>query len=928
MSTDKITSILQKIRNDRALEDHFFARLATASKPLEWLVPLLNAGYFEPDKNPRPEQTPDKKGYYIPHWSILGALENMAIQNEEAPNDGVSKRLLEIVDRIIAYREDGKRIENYRTDWMLLRIISHLPMKYIGNQHIEFVQNALRPSMGTSLLEHEIGRLFLPKLIKEEAIALIVRLLDVILHYRKSGDKHSSEYISVIDQYYLREILDRNKKDIAELCAVEAANVGISKIREILNEDNSQFNYVWIPTIEDHEQTRLTDRYECQLVRFVRDMLEGADPSEIAPIVKDALGEEHSILKRLAYHVINRRYGALSYLLWSIPGNPIDTLTMHELYELFKTHCKSFSHDQIKTILDWVETQEFYIPDDVSDITEKQESIRAYYKKEWLLSLLDCGDKEVIRLYREYNSINDARIEHPGFHYWSSGVGWVRDVSPINEDEFKKKTNAEIAAFINAYRAEEDQISWDDFTRVNLASSVRAFVSNDPVRFSAGDLTPFLSVPRKYQYEFLRGFEEAWRNDKDFDWSGLLPFMKSLIEETSFWSDQKTEGYSNDYNRWIVNTIADLIQEGTKNDRHAFSPSLLPIAEEILLLLLKETRGEMLMMIDLITSVLNASKGKVFIAAINYSLRYARLHCQDTTDRWVNSVESDFTTRLDKEKEPGLEFSTVVGWYLPYLSYLNREWVINNINRIFDLDSDKHWEAAFVGHIVQTSTVHEDLYELLRDNGHYEKAISWPFADGHAMDKLVQNIAIGYLAGWDSLEDANGLLNKLLQTDNPRLISELVDFMWLFRDRADEEIKGKVKPLWKAIIEEIGPNLKRGEYRSIASRLGKWLSLVDAIDDDIYELLLISMENMEERRGSGFLIEYLLKHVKKTPEKVGNLYLTMLNAGTCPDYRKEDIAAIVQALYDSKETEKANRICNIYFSKGFEFLSETFRKNA
>jgi len=928
MSTDKITKTLQMIKNDKSLEDHFFKKLAVASKPLEWLVPLRDAGYFDPAKNPRLKEAPNKKRYYIPHWNILDALVNMAAKNEENPNDDVSKMLLEIVDGIISDRENEKRIDNYRTDWKLLETISHLPIEYIGTQHIQFIKDALRPSIRTSLLDHEIGNLFLPKLIREGARNLIIGLLDVVTHYSKSDGEYIREYISVIDPYYLKEALDKNKKGISEICAVDAANVAINKMQAILKEDKSPFNYVWIPAIEDHEQTSFPDRYECQLVHFVRDMLEAADPKEIEPIVKDMLGKGHAIFKRLAYHLINHHYDALSHLLWSIPYNPLNSLTIHELYELFKAHCKSFDETQIETILNWIETKDFYFPDKVSGIPEKEEYIKAYYKKEWLLALLDTGNEEVKRRYEVYNSINDATIEHPGFYYWSSGVGTVQDVSPIDEDDFKKKTNDEIVAYINSYK-EEDVTSWKDFTRVNLASSVRKFVSNDPVRFSTY-LTPFLSVPRKYQHEFLRGFEEAWRNNKDFDWNDLLPFMKKLIEDGSFWSEEKKEG-EYDYNRWVADTIADLIREGTKDDKHAFSPDLSPIAEQIILLLLKNVKSDMSMMNDLVTSVLNSSKGKVFMAAINYSLHYARLYCRDKEDRWVESIKSEFTERLDKTREPGLEFSIVIGWHLPYLNYLNKQWVVSNFNRIFDLESDKHWEAAFIGYIVMTSTVDDEFYKLLRDNGHYEKGLSCSFGDKHAADKLVQNITIGYLAGWDDLADSNGLLRKLFETDNTEYISELVTFMsWTFRDRDDEELRRKIKPLWKAIIEKVAPNLDKDEYRIIASNLGKWLSLVDTIDDDIYEWLQISVEAIEENWNSNFFIEYLHRHVMKTPTIVGNLYLKMLNAGTYPDYKKEDIVAIVQALYGLKEkvtTDMANRICNLYHSKGFEFLRETFEKH-
>jgi hypothetical protein len=94
-----------------------------------------------------------------------------------------------------------------------------------------------------------------------------------------------------------------------------------------------------------------------------------------------------------------------------------------------------------------------------------------------------------------------------------------------------------------------------------------------------------------------------------------------------------------------------------------------------------------------------------------------------------------------------------------------------------------------------------------------------------------------------------------------------------------------------------------------------------------YGWLQISATAFDDNWTSGTFIQYLRKHVSKTPAFVGDLYLKMLNAGTYPHYKTEDIKAIVQALYDAGEKDTANKICNIYFSKGFELLKEIFQLN-
>ena len=196
---------------------------------------------------------------------------------------------------------------------------------------------------------------------------------------------------------------------------------------------------------------------------------------------------------------------------------------------------------------------------------------------------------------------------------------------------------------------------------------------------------------------------------------------------------------------------------------------------------------------DLVTSVMNSSRGKVYVAAINYSLRYARLYCREKEDRWVASIKSEFDARLDKTTEPGLELSAIIGWYLANIFYLDKEWVTGNINKIFDFESEKHWEAAFVGYIVMTSTIYEELYKLLKENRHYEKGLSCSFTDKHVEEKLVQNIAIGYLAGWDDFEGADSLLRKLLDTGNTKYISELVSFVATFGNKKEKYIDNFLK---------------------------------------------------------------------------------------------------------------------------------------
>lgn len=919
----RVDRIFQIIKNDKPQENYLFKKLASSPNPFPWLKPLKEKGYFDPKNNPPPQEVPDKKGYFtIPYWNVLGYLENVAIKNEMNPSDEITNTLLEIIDSIINFRNgDGERIENYRTDWIVIKIIFTPPVEKITERHIEFIKTALKSKWDTTLIAAEIGKTVLPKLINGKAIELVLKLLDVLLSYQKTKREITDEYTSIMDEYWLNEALKEHKPAIAELCGTEAAKIAINKIKSILKENKSQFNNIWIPTIEDHPQTSFPDRYECQLVHFVRDMFEFSEPKKIREEINNLLKEEHPIFKRIALHVINYQYNDLNVLFWNWEGNPLDeSLLKHELYDLLKNNCSSFSKDQIKKVLQWIESKEYYIPEEIKGDEGQVKKILAYRKKEWLSALLDTKDPDVISSYERYDQINPTQLDHPGFYTWTE-TKWGYE-SPIEKVELLKKSNEEIAEYLVNFKEER---AWRELSVEGLSETFRNCVSDNPEKFT-DNIKPFLNVPRIYQHALLWGLNEAWRSNKDFNWKVGFDFISKIVESDDFW-DEKYEARTFNYRNWIISQIAELIENGTKDDNHAFDPEFLPQAEKILLILVEKTESDLPDMSDLVTSVLNSTKGKVFSAMINYSLRYARLYKRKQEEKWITGIKEDFSKRLNREIEPSLEFSVILGGYLANLYYLDKKWITDNINQIFPKNNDIHWKAAFTGYLFYSSRVYKDLYLLLRENEHYTKALQTEFSDTHSTERLVQHICIGYIENWEGLDDKKSLIFKLIENKNINQLSAIVSFFWMLRDRLIDKIKIKVKPLWKVLFELAEQNEENPEYQQLISNLSKWLSLIDEIDEEIFEWLKLSAKYVHIGFNAPFFIEYLLKHVTKTPAKVGEIYLEMLGANIYPDYKKENIQEIVRVLYEQEQGEIADRICNLYVAKGFEFLRTIYEEH-
>ena len=566
---------------------------------------------------------------------------------------------------------------------------------------------------------------------------------------------------------------------------------------------------------------------------------------------------------------------------------------------------------QINQVIDWIESKKYYVPDEIKDDAEELEKLYAYLKKEWLSALLETKNPEIKALYEKYQQIEPTELTHAGHYSWmESREG---SVSPIESIDLRKKSNEEIAAYLSNFKGKK---GWDEPTGEGLSFTLRTCAAEEPIRFSE-NLEYFQNIPRIYQNSLLAGLSQAWNDGKDLTWENILSFISNIIAQNNFWSNEN-------YRTSLVQRIAELISDGTRTDKHAFDEKLLPQAEDILLTLVEKTKSDLSQMNDLLTAVLNSPKGKIFSAMILYSLRCTRISKRKKGQRWTERIKNDFNMRLNRDIEPSLDFSVILGQYLLNLHYLDENWVTDNIDKLFPKENEAHWKAAFTAYLFFISRIDEKIYFLLKQKAHYGKAIVTDFGDSQTSGHLVQHICIGYLQGWEKLEDSSSLISKLIKKEDFSDLSEIINFLWRIKKDADGTTKKKIKPLWKEIFNLVSQKQKEPEYQIIISNLAKWLIWVEEIDKEVLNWAKLSAKYIDKNYNSYHLVEGLLIHVTKTPNEVGEIYLESLNAGIFPDYKKEDIQKIVRTLYKKGEKDFATKICNLYGEKGFDFLKEVF----
>jgi len=918
------------LRKD-AYQYYFFKRL----KRLSWLTFLKLYGFF--DRNPWPVEVENQPGSYtMPRWSVLDYLEWCSTQITENENSAFGEALMDIVRSVSKYRDpNGKRNDNYITDWVFIKIMANLPDRFLTVEDVDLVATYLESRWKSTLVGPEIGSNLLPAILRRGQKEKSIKLFDIATTVKWVNEGGDSSPDSIIDVYWLNDLFERNIGSLASACPLEAAEILINRMKEITERKSSEFNIFEVAAIEDHSQDELhKGRLPNIIVRGSRDLLNALvtkDKESALEMLAGLLKREHPIFRRLVLSVISMNWQACSplYKLFADRRMLNDYNIKHEVYIFLKQNFSAFQQEEKDRVIDWIESG----PDreDKEDVEGKR---KAYWRQEWLSAIVPSGYTRAKELYEKYKALTNVEPDHPDFSSWSE-MGWGPDPSPISVDILVQKNNSDIANYLSSYK--ETGKTWRGPSREGLQEALSEAVRTHPEKFYV-DLQPFARVPIDYQYRIIGGFRKAWEEKLDLDWDKIISFCTQIVTPKEFWVNPEQNGESN-HRDIIVSEIADLVTDGTRDDSRAFPQNLLPQVEELLLFFLTKVEPKLERPDDLLFEVLNSTKGRVLTALMNYSLRVARLSNQSTTTKWSGRVKDEFTRRLNRTIEPDPRFSLTLGRYLPNLYYLDKQWVESNINLIFPRDIEEHWQATMEGYLLH-GKVYSVIYDLLRSNGHYQKAIKTNFRDKEARKHLIEHLCIGYLLEKEEIDDQASPFHVCLNPWNTETLTEIVWFFWIQREYlVDKDARvvqtnqqdivkrqtARILEFWRYIYGILkGKDALTENEKKLASDLSRLTCFVKAIDPETFEMIVFSAKFADKNFNSSFFIEYLLRLCDVSPSQVGEIYIAMLDSST-PVFDQKIIRAIVTKLYELGQVDAANKISNIYGGRNIEFLRDIYK---
>ncbi len=913
--TDEILKALPNILKDDSRNVYFFSNLKQAG----WLKSLSDNGYFNGKLNPEPiSKEDDSTLVSIPYWPVLNYLEHISMVNAQNPNDEVSELLVSIISNIISYRKsDGNRIENFRTDYSVFKMICNLPDNLISKTHLDFIESTF-DSKWEGLIGYDFGEL-IDRLLLLENKELLLNSISILLKHKIDEAKPIDKLDSVFREYDLGRIISEHKEKLIAECGNEILDISIQKINEITNIDISSFNNFTIPTIEEHSQTRSPEKFECQLVFLVRDCFEKLPAEDISEKLIELLNKEQPIFKRIALHVIRKRYSEFRDIFWSWNDNPLAfPLIKHELYELIKQNAGEFTDDHIELVLNWIESKQYYTEEDFNGDAVQMNIVNAYRKKEWVSSLLDTGNESVIKKHQELDAINDAKIEHPGFDTWfSSSYGYS---SPLTNEEIAEKTIEEIIGYTSEYTKEKHDFMGDSVEGLSfmITSDVTANLNKYTTSCNA-----LINAPHFVLYAWMNGLNDILRNNNDIP--TLTAVYDILVQIVSNQGFKDTYNSDERYSNWFISSLIRFVESVLKNDSINISESDLDKLKTVLLEIYKFDNSEIDDYKDLPMTVLNNSKGKIYTALFEFSLRKARME-QKENNRWDDEIKALFTTEVASGLENPLLFC-VLGQYLPNINYLDTNWLNEFFPVLFSRHNTINWNAIMTGYLYFHNRPNNSLFKLLTENDDYELAIVEPDNfHTNVIQHLVSQLCGAYLNELNGFTLENSLMKTLISSNDKSIISAYTYFFWSPNNQIPQRYIDKIKFFWKSVIDS-AKEMKNVETDRLKLSAGfKWLSNFNELDDELYEWLMIAAPYIEQS-DKYFAYQNLEKLVIKSPEKVGNILIELFKNGVSYDISRGRIATMVQVLYDNGLKEIADTICNMHGEKGIHFLRDVFQKN-
>jgi hypothetical protein len=776
--------------------------------------------------------------------------------------------------------------------------------------------------------------------------------------------------IPIIEHYWFKEMLTKGIKSLFACKPFEVIDILSLSLEKAINIEYgylippNDLSNIWRVAIEEHEQN--FDHYDPKdaLLTSLRDLINEVakiDSTKTIIVINQYLSHKYSIFKRLAINALRENQNFYTYEIFNLIKNEellSDYEIFHEYYLLLKEVFVKQDSSTQNFIINKIRSIENFNQQDNPEIQEKRKRYYWFERLHYFEPYLENENK----LF--YNSLNEE-----------FGEETLKDSQLLHESSYGERSPLSVSKMENM-RIEEIILYLKNFNGnrgINSASSeglARVFgtvVKRNPQIYLNSDLDFILDLKPNYAYWVINQISDLWKESNYYNVNEILILFSRLMRYENI-PLRFTDEWGSNFNgvkRRILESIQSAIKANQKDFPLEYKEAVWNIIEYLCFYeadpqdSLTENTGKD--SLDSFTLSLNSVRGMAMHSLIDYALWYA-FHTKNRHEgNHPNRLEGEervlqlLESKLDKSLDGSLAVHSTFGFFIPYLAYLNFDWLKNNLNKIFP-EQKEYWTVSWSGYFY-TSSFYKDLFELLKPQ--FERAVVY-FEQKVLLgssglgdipeEKLGEHLIIAALNGMEDIKNKNSLIRRYFKIkNNPHIphaiqfISNLARTEGIFKDSYDgrQPFWEQAEEIWKirtnVAKKERKLNMPEPSESILDQEFSKYLVWVDFLPEDITLKRIESLlaESIQLNKRGWHLpdfIDYLNKQSVKYPVEAIKLFNLLMNTEAPPHFfhgKENEISGIlVNAAESNNPNAKslADKIMNRFGEIGNYYFKDLWMK--
>jgi len=541
-------------------------------------------------------------------------------------------------------------------------------------------------------------------------------------------------------------------------------------------------------------------------------------------------------------------------------------------------------------------------------MNNKNDNMKAHRLKAWKAKKLALIEKhlknEAKRNYDKLrNELNTSSIKASG-HIAS----WVGPTSPLNLDELNNMTTAAILDYLENWKPPRGH---REPSAEGLARFLREIAKQRAEEFSntihSIEEHPIRPV---YYYYIFDGISNSIQQLGRPEWESILSLMLSIIESESLPTFPEFEDEFETKWDGAQKEMARLLEAGLKDPEYSIPFEFKEQVWKIIEALVKNPDPDIEYEqnygppnTDPMTCSINTTRGCAVHAAFFYSLwidHYINLGKEKENQHHVipNEAKYIFEKLLEPKIEPTITIRSVFGWRLITLAYLEKDWLSNNISRIFPSQKEYcHLKNAAIEGFFAFNHPNGSLFRDFRVV--YELGLKWvlenpeDYSFAEPKKKFAQHLMVCYWWGLDDIKQVDSLVRQFFLVADISLKSEAISFIGRNLERFIPALPD-IETMLKRIVELYSWRLEMA-------------SLSENKDQFVLELMEFGWWFAKAQIEKEWLLSTLIKTLKITNGKLECYYDVIKRL---IDFIEVDSASVAKVIYEiaKGEPEKYNLV--------------------